>query len=228
MLVKDEVNDPKIRRIAEEAISWAFQHGLVVASGTETAGQVFHAPIALYPTPFPRDVFEFAKEITPKFAELYDKVSEDDGFMRETLKEAALNDPEFTGRLWKIYEACGKRGNGRLDKELGILRTDYMLDTRSGIPLQVEVNTVSTSFMGLGSKVTLLHQHLAEYSKDNVNLKKENMPRNDSLNQAAKTLCEGWKCMNYENASILMVVQEDETNIFDQRLISQKVFKQLA
>ena len=48
--------------------------------------------IALYPTPFPRDVFEFAKEITPKFAELYDKVSEDDGFMRETLKEAALND----------------------------------------------------------------------------------------------------------------------------------------
>ena len=61
MLVKDEVNDPKIRRIAEEAISWAFQHGLVVASGTETAGQVFHAPIALYTTPFPRDVFEFAK-----------------------------------------------------------------------------------------------------------------------------------------------------------------------
>ena len=228
MLVKDEVNDPKIRRTAEEAISWAFQHGLVVASGTETAGQVFHAPIALYPTPFPRDVFEFAKEITPKFAELYDKVSEDDGFMRETLKEAALNDPEFTGRLWKIYEACGKRGNGRLDKELGILRTDYMLDTRSGIPLQVEVNTVSTSFMGLGSKVTLLHQHLAEYSKDNVNLKKENMPRNDSLNQAAKTLCEGWKCMNYENASILMVVQEDETNIFDQRLISQKVFETIG
>ena len=41
MLVKDEVNDPKIRRIAEEAISWAFQHGLVVASGTETAGQMF-------------------------------------------------------------------------------------------------------------------------------------------------------------------------------------------
>ena len=33
--------------------------------------------------------------------------------------------------------------------------------------------------------------------------------------------------MKYENASILMVVQEDETNIFDQRLISQKVFKQL-
>ncbi len=82
--------------------------------------------------------------------------------------------------------------------------------------------------MGLGSKVTLLHQHLAEYSKDNVNLKKENMPRNDSLNQAAKTLCEGWKCMKYENASILMVVQEDETNIFDQRLISQKVFETIG
>ena len=229
MLVKDEVDDPAIRPVAEEAISWAFQHGLVVASGKETAGQVFHAPVALYPTPFPKDVFEFAKDITPKFAELYDKVSEDDAFMRETLREAALSDPEFTGRLWKIYEACGKRGNGRLDKELGILRTDYMLDTRSGMPLQVEVNTVSTSFMGLGSKVTLLHQHLAEYTKDSgMNLKKENMPMNDSLNQAAKTLCEGWKCMECKNASILMVVQEGETNIFDQRLISQKVFETIG
>ena len=232
MLVNDDVDDPTIRPTAEEAISWAFQHGLVVASGKETAGQVFHAPVALYPTPFPKDVFEFAKEITPKFAELYDKVSEDDAFMRETLREAALSDPEFTGRLWKIYEVCGKRGNGRLDKELGILRTDYMLDTRSGMPLQVEVNTVSTSFMGLGSKVTLLHQHLAEYTKgkidDDMKLKKENMPTNDSLNQAAKTLCEGWKCMECENASILMVVQEGETNIFDQRLISQKVFETIG
>ena len=51
---------------------------------------MFHAPVALYPTPFPKDVFEFAKEITPKFAELYDKVSEDDTVMRETLREAAL------------------------------------------------------------------------------------------------------------------------------------------
>ena len=90
MLVNDDVDDPTIRPTAEEAISWAFQHGLVVASGKETAGQVFHAPVALYPTPFPKDVFEFAKEITPKFAELYDKVSEDDAFMRETLSEAAL------------------------------------------------------------------------------------------------------------------------------------------
>ena len=107
-----------------------------------------------------------------------------------------------------------------------------MLDTRSGMPLQVEVNTVSTSFMGLGSKVTLLHQHLAEYTKGNIDddmkLKKENMPTNDSLNQAAKTLCEGWKCMECENASILMVVQEGETNIFDQRLISQKVFETIG
>ena len=34
--------------------------------------------------------------------------------------------------------------------------------------------------------------------------------------------------MKCENASILMVVQEDETNIFDQRLISQKVFETIG
>ena len=102
-----------------------------------------------------------------------------------------------------------------------------MLDTRSGMPLQVEVNTVSTSFMGLGSKVTLLHQHLAEYTKGNIDddmkLKKENMPTNDSLNQAAKTLCEGWKCMECENASILMVVQEGNEHIRSKIDISESI-----
>ena len=37
--------------------------------------------------------------------------------------------------------------------ELGILRSDYMLDVPSGLPLQVEVNTVSTSFMSLSTRV---------------------------------------------------------------------------
>jgi len=224
---ESELSRRQRRPIAEEAISWAFQHGLVVASGAKQAGQTFHAPVSLYPTQFPREVFEFAKDITPKFAELYDKVSLDDNFMRETLREAALNDPEFTGKLWKIYETCGKANNGRVNKELGILRTDYMHDTKSGLPLQVEVNTVSTSFMGLGSKCTEMHRHLAKYvGDDKFDLK--NMPINESLNQAAKTLCEGWKAMKYENASILMVVQEGETNIFDQRLISQKVFETIG
>ena len=112
MLVNDDVDDPTIRPTAEEAISWAFQHGLVVASGKETAGQVFHAPVALYPTPFPKDVFEFAKEITPKFAELYDKVSEDDAFMRETLREAALSDRSLPGDSGKFTRRAGNAGTG--------------------------------------------------------------------------------------------------------------------
>ena len=57
------------------------------------------------------------------------------------------------------------------------------------MPLQVEVNTVSTSFMGLGSKVTLFYQRYGVYEgniDDDMKLKKENMPTRDSLNQRRK------------------------------------------
>ena len=65
---------------------------------------------------------------------------------------------EFTRRIWDIYERCGAQ-EGRHRMELGVLRSDYMLDEPSGLPLQVEVNTVSTSFMALSTRVGEMHRH---------------------------------------------------------------------
>ncbi len=65
---------------------------------------------------------------------------------------------EFTGELLKIFETV--RAEGIKQKAvLGLHRSDYMLhavenDTRS--MLQVELNTISSSFGGLSSKVSML------------------------------------------------------------------------
>jgi glutathione synthase len=62
-----------------------------------------HAPIALLPTPFPRDVFDLALRVSPLFAALSDTVSRDHEFLRDTLAGVILTD-DFTARIWRIYE----------------------------------------------------------------------------------------------------------------------------
>ena len=47
--------------------------------------------------------------------------------------------------------------------------------------------------------------------------KAENFPENDSLKQIAAGLAEGWKAYGNDDAAVLLVVQEGERNVFDQR-----------
>lgn len=42
---------------------------------------------------------------------------------------------------------------------LGLHRSDYMLDMPTGRLLQVEINTISSSFVGLGPRVSSLHKY---------------------------------------------------------------------
>lgn len=43
---------------------------------------------------------------------------------------------------------------------LGLHRSDYMLDEHTKSLLQIELNTISSSFAGLGSLVTELHRYV--------------------------------------------------------------------
>ena len=226
------LSEAETTALRDEAISWAAQHGLLVATASSDAGATTpaaftHAPVALLPTPFPRDVFELALRVSPHFAALSDAVSRDDAFLREHLAGVIRTD-DFTERLWRVYESCGAQA-GRHPVELGILRSDYMLDVPSGLPLQVEVNTVSTSFMSLSTRVQQMHRHVIrwgglEASYGGGGDAASALPANGALELAADTLAAGWRAAGDEGAKLLMVVQPGERNIFDQRLIAQRLW----
>jgi glutathione synthase len=225
-------------------LSWAAQHGLLVATegspGGATMPAVFtHAPVSLLPTPFPRGAFELAVEVSPFFAELSDLVSRDHAFLETTLS-GVLETDAFTKRLWDVYIACGAQA-GRHRCEVGVLRADYMLDAPSGAPLQVEVNTVSTSFMALSTRVAQMHRHNVSYFAnlqekyiDDASVEALNdddflervLPRNDALASAAATLAAGHAAAGDANARVLMVVQPGETNVFDQRLLAETLWNE--
>ena len=160
------MTDAERASLRDESLSWAAQHGLLVATegaerGATMAAAFTHAPVSLLPTPFPRAAFERAVAVSPSFAELSDVVSRDHAFLETTLA-GVLETDAFTRALWDVYVQSGAQA-GRHACECGVLRSDYMLDAPSGAPLQVEVNTVSTSFMALGTRVQQMHRHVAEY-----------------------------------------------------------------
>jgi hypothetical protein len=150
-----------------------------------------------------------------------------------------------------------------------------MLDMATGNLLQVELNTISSSFAALGSLVTSLHRypypfclivpflllyktfqscsllwlssiglkihflklalnivlwlchgrHLINWSGDRSGLEAKNVPENSAADTFAEALALAWKEYGDNRAVVLMVVREEERNMYDQYWLALKLFK---
>ncbi len=94
---------------------------------------------------------------------------------------------------------------------------------------QVELNTISSSFSSLSALVSQLHSYLISFTDDwklcdGIPPKPE-LPPNDSLNSVAKGLGKAWEVYNDPSAIVIMVVQPNEGNIYDQRWIEYQLFE---
>lgn len=95
----------------------------------------------------------------------------------------------------------------------------------------MELNTISASFASLCSLVCDLHAFLCDrynYFNDadqsTLDISKSNLPVNSALEGIADGIFEAHKEYGKSDAIVLMVVQPNERNIFDQRWIEYKVF----
>ncbi|TVU23908.1 hypothetical protein EJB05_26296, partial [Eragrostis curvula] len=119
---------------------------------------------------------------------------------------------DFTARLLEIHEKM-MAINKKEDIRLGLHRSDYMLDSETNSLLQIELNTISTSFPGLGSLVSELHRNLLiQYGKV-LGLDSERIPRNWASSQFADALARAWSEYNNDSAVVMMVVQPEERNM---------------
>lgn len=119
--------------VLQLACDWALANGLVLrpptassppaaaaaaaAAGTGTGaayaapGQsVIHAPYALYPSAFPRNLFEQAVRLQPAYNRLYADVTVDDRFLEQVIGGAVSKVDEFQGRLYEIWKQVKQEG----------------------------------------------------------------------------------------------------------------------
>ena len=143
--------------LREDVLHWAAAGGLMIGA----AGPFDHAPCSLLPYPFPASLFAQARALAKPFNTLVDRVSRDTEWLHDTVRGVVEHD-EFTGRLLALSEAVVEEGATQ-PLQLGIYRSDYMVHQpgEEDAPrlLQVELNTISVSFVSLAAKMTRCHRH---------------------------------------------------------------------
>lgn len=217
--------DPElIQRMVYDALVWSSIHGLLVGDkSVQKSGKVpgvgmVHAPVALFPTSFPESHWKQACEVSPIFNELIDRVSLDGEFLQDSLSRTKMVD-DFTSRLLDIHSKMLENGK-REEIRLGLHRSDYMLDEQTKLLLQIEINTISSSFAGLGSLVSELHRSLLNRYKEQLGLDSGRIPVNTAMNGFAEALAKAWEEYSNPRAVVMVVVQPEERNMYDQHWLS--------
>ena len=100
------------------ARDWALSHALVYRPVQQQQQQdntpfhtsVIHAPFALYPSPFPRQLFDLAVDIQTTYSELYARIATDFDFLEQVIGGNVSKVDSFQGELWKIAKAVREEG----------------------------------------------------------------------------------------------------------------------
>ncbi|PPJ59824.1 hypothetical protein CBER1_10633 [Cercospora berteroae] len=194
--------------------------------------------VSILPTPFPKHLFEQARELQPLFNELYLRVASDHEWLRQVLSPLIEHDPLVAG-LWKIYQQVHNT-DAKQHVVCGMFRSDYMIDARDSTLKQVEMNVFSASGFSHAQNVANMHQHVQRTCGSSADL-----PRNENIDEIANMLAEAARIYCHqlapaqsEEASpsieapqfprpkpcILMIVQPTNFNIADERPIEHALW----
>ena len=236
-----------MQALVDDAIVWASQHGLVVGLGGGDAASgvpecaLVHAPLSALPVAFPKRRFEQAVACMRDFNALVDAVASDEAYLEETLRGAAAHD-DFTARLLGLLrDSRGARQKfAAASPVLGIHRSDYMLDAPSGGFLQVELNTIASSFACLSTLTGRLHRHLlgraaaaaaggggggdaAEVAKAAAAALAARLPDNAATERISAAMAAA--VASAGGGVVVMVVQPGERNAYDQQWLQQTLWE---
>ncbi|KPV72466.1 uncharacterized protein RHOBADRAFT_18343 [Rhodotorula graminis WP1] len=226
---------PQLDAAQEQALldlasDYALAHGLVlrpVASSPSSPLSLttgIHAPYSLYPSQLPSHLFAQALALQPTYNELYARVTADDAFLERVVGGAVSKVDEFQGRLYELWKTVKAEGI-KQPLALGLFRSDYLVHAPQGTApsehtiKQVEFNTISSSFGALSTRVGDLHRYLLASGAypPHPSLTTSALPTNSALAGLAGGLAAAHKAYGVDDAVVLMVIQDNERNAFDQR-----------
>ena len=171
-------------------------------------GQLQHAPFSLTPYSLPQSTLQQLQTHTQWSSWLIWQVAQNQEFLREALEPIARVD-EFVRFLLELMP----KGQ-RHDHQLLFNRNDFLMEARANSGLQawqVELNTISASFAHLSSSVSALHRQLQQEGQ----LAGESLEQN-TTRKLAEAFQRTLQDLGKEEAGVLMLVQPQERNWFDQ------------
>jgi len=241
------LSDEQRERLISNIEDWQLCNGSllkVIHDSPEQTVLAYPIGVTLFPTPFPRHLFEQALALQETYNMLYAGVAEDREWIHGALK-GMLEVDELVSMLWGIHEEVEQQGYVQ-DLTLGVFRSDYMLHVpqegpRREIQLkQVELNTVSCAGGVHGERASRMHQYLHQtrvYTPNpsvgsSLTLTSSAFPPNNTTKLMSSGLAAAYsaygppKSGKATQTCILMLVQPHNHNIADERPIEYALWNQ--
>lgn len=228
MVDKQQIaSDEHVRRLLQQTNAWCGLNGLMYTDGKVNWTP---APISLIPNVFNAGSFNYAVDVQPIISKLVDAISRDREFLRTQLTSVSQSD-SFTQSILDLYNEVPDEVV-RSGLQCGILRSDYMINNDNRA-LQVEINTIASSFGYLSKKVSDYHRFMLSRNKGRAELQAviestigytlqestqgkvtaENVVENPSTVQLSLVLAQAHKEFGDADAVILFIVQPNERNV---------------
>ncbi len=192
---------------ASTAVDIALSH--VLLQRTES-GRVIHCPLMLSPCLITDSLVTQLESLAQPLALLIHRVANNLDFLAEQLQSTAESDP-YTGFLLSLALESKRRQD---TLRFSITRSDYFMTQQEEGLRQVEFNTIAASYIGLSEKITEFHKTWGGLCNKNWDL----LP-NKPIDITVDAFLEVIKAYGVSDACVLFVVQPNERNIFDQRLL---------
>jgi len=213
--------------IIDDAVAQALQLSLCFLDGP---GKTRHVPFSFTPCPVPAAVLAQLEVAAPLLGRLTQALADDDQLIQEVHAPLACADPFFAEML-SAHSALHRQPGDVLRVPLLLQRSDFMVDAYMG-PRLVECNSIAAGMAPFGERIGSLHQYLqqrwpSEYARLHTSAPGTLAPNPATANMA--------RAIANAAASIagdlgergplnfLMVVQDNEDNVFDQRLLENQL-----
>lgn len=157
------VSEDHLEELSSTVRDWQFTHGsLLKAAPSSGKSYAYPIGVSLFPSNFPRHLFESALDLQCIFNKLYTAIANDGLWLYEVLRNQITNDPtSMAAILWKIHTNAISSGITQ-PVSLGIYRSDYMLHaptSTSDMSLkQVEFNTYSVAGGSHSNLISQMHK----------------------------------------------------------------------
>ncbi|KAK5134862.1 hypothetical protein LTR08_006094 [Meristemomyces frigidus] len=215
---------------------WSIAHGLAVRPAPPyvqpqqdlSGALATTAPVTLFPSLFPQACLEQAKSVAKAYNELYSAIASDEGWLQGIVEEL-LEIDDFIADLWKVHLAVKAEGFVQ-PLNLGLFRSDYMVHVdpsasqASPTIKQVEFNTIASSFGGLSTQVSALHEHLLSidaYPQSDLLANSSALSQSTSVPGLALGMFKAHEAYGRSTTGlptcVIFLVQDPERNVFDQR-----------
>jgi glutathione synthase len=211
--------------LIDDAVSKAVQLGLCFLKDRH---QTRHVPFAFTPAPIARSIVDQLETVAPLLGRLTQALASRDELLQAVHAPLAAGDSFFAEMLSMHHEL--HRDPGRLLRvPLLLQRSDFMLDQQLG-PRLVECNSIAAGMAPFGEQIHKLHAYLgkcwpAEFAQFHTQEPGELLPNPATANMARAINDAALQIAGDSGAEdapgFLMVVQENEDNVFDQQLLEQ-------